>query len=78
MSTHYTASGMPLVFTQEDFLVFFSFGLHDITGYLGDRPICTEILYSQIHCNICGIIGNGVNLTRPQSKTDCMSPVIIS
>ena len=27
MSTHYTAGGMPLAFTQEDFLVMFHFKL---------------------------------------------------
>ena len=30
MSTHYTAGGMPLAFTQEDFLVYNEFGYNEL------------------------------------------------
>ena len=51
MSTHYTAGGVPLAFTQEDFLVYLCFQLY----YLIDHHCKT---YSEL----IGIIENNVEM----------------
>ena len=44
MSAHYTVGGMPLAFTQEDFLVYFSFCIHFCV------PSIQPLLYGALSC----------------------------